>query len=1113
MITGNQFFTRAIVFVTLTLFVRPLFATNYYFSSTLGDDNRTSVQAQSQTTPWKSLNKLNSFFINLRAGDSVLLKRGDVFYGSIIVAASGTVSQPIAISAYGSGTKPVITGLVNLSGWVTSSTGIWDSYSSQLGNKVNVVLINGIAQEMGRYPNSNAGNKGYLTLESHTNNTAITDLQLSSSPNWNGAEVVIRKKHWIIDRHLITNHSGTTLTYATGSSTYDPLDNFGYFIQNSRQTLDQSGEWYYNPSKKSISVYFGSNSPSSYTVKASAIDNLVRACNYNNVVFDGLAFEGANTDAIFIYNASNVRVNNCDIQFSGESGIAAMQTQKLSVENCSVKYSNNDGLDLRNNNDYAVIRNNKIENTHLFAGMGENGDGNGAGILAKGQGILLEYNQIINSGYVGVSFGGDYTVVKNNFINNFCLVKDDGGGIYTFTGRSTNITNYGRKVIGNIILNGIGAGEGTLAASNKLAHGIMLDDNVTGVELDGNTVANVNNNGIFLQYSREIAIRNNTLFNNGRQLHMSYGSSALAPIAGNTIFNNILFSKLPTQFLSSFITNTTEINFGRFDSNLYVRPVGEDVGILNSYSNGSGGTIENPYDLSRWKIYKKEDYNGKSTPVKIPEYTIKSQISPNQFTNGSFNTNIAGVGAYSPSGSIVKSFNGDGVLDGGNLQISFTPTTTKTSALVTINIGAISSSKKYILKYSMKGSNDNTAISIYLRQSNAPFSNLTQPQYRKISATRTEDQVLFYLPPTQDAATVVFKVDNPNVQFWLDNVQFYAADVELTKPDDYIRFEYNATSSSKTVTLDATYVDATNKAYSNNLTLAPYSSIVLIKKAQPTTTYTQTTAKANQTINFPAIPNRTYGDAPFALTATASSGLPVSYRIVSGQASISGDTIALRYPGTVVVEASQAGNATYNPASAVTQSFDVAKGDQTITFPAISGKTYGDAPFKVSAWSSSGLQVSLRVVSGPASVSGNVVTLNGTGTVTIEASHPGNNYYNAASPVKQSFAVSSTQTSQRRAAISEPAAPLIETSTNLTAYPNPFRDQTTIKVKPRETGPAVLELYDFNGRLVRQIFNGSLEVGVSKSFVLQSQGLASGTYIIRFSSHSGSMTEKIALIQ
>ncbi|HEV8082875.1 MAG TPA: right-handed parallel beta-helix repeat-containing protein, partial [Chitinophagaceae bacterium] len=348
---------KTLLFFILIYSCQTVNATNYYFSSSIGDDNRNSSQAQNPNTPWKTIDKLNTFFSSLQPGDSILFKRGETFFGSIAAIKSGTTSQPIIISTYGSGNKPIITGSATLTNWTSVGNGIWESTSSSLGSIVNTVLLNDAPQEMGRYPNSNAVNKGYLNYESHNANSSITDNELSSSPNWAGAEVVIRKNPWILDRQTITAHTGSTLSYSGGG--YNATDNFGYFIQNDIRTLDMIGEWYYNPSLKKINMFFGSNNPSSYDVKVGAVDNLVYINSINNVVFDNLSFKGANVYGLIINAAQNIQVKNCDIIASGDCGIKASNTTSLVVENSFVSYSNNNGIDLENNNNNSIVKGNK----------------------------------------------------------------------------------------------------------------------------------------------------------------------------------------------------------------------------------------------------------------------------------------------------------------------------------------------------------------------------------------------------------------------------------------------------------------------------------------------------------------------------------------------------------------------------------------------------------------------------------------------------------------------------------------------------------------------------------------------------------------------------------
>jgi len=72
-----------------------------------------------------------------------------------------------------------------------------------------------------------------------------------------------------------------------------------------------------------------------------------------------------------------------------------------------------------------------------------------------------------------------------------------------------------------------------------------------------------------------------------------------------------------------------------------------------------------------------------------------------------------------------------------------------------------------------------------------------------------------------------------------------------------------------------------------------------------------------QNITFPTATGLTYPrSTPVALSATASSGLTVTYAVVSGPGTLSGNQLTLTAAGTVVVRATQAGDSTYAPATA-----------------------------------------------------------------------------------------------------------------------------------------------------------------------------------------------------
>jgi hypothetical protein len=174
----------------------------------------------------------------------------------------------------------------------------------------------------------------------------------------------------------------------------------------------------------------------------------------------------------------------------------------------------------------------------------------------------------------------------------------------------------------------------------------------------------------------------------------------------------------------------------------------------------------------------------------------------------------------------------------------------------------------------------------------------------------------------------------------------------------------------------------------------------------PSTNVSFTVSEANQAITFAPLPNKSAGDAPFALTATTSAGLPVYFSVLSGPAILdASNNVTLLGGGTVSILAWQPGNSNYNAAASVQQSFTVSQIPQTIAFGALSQQRSVDAPFPIYASASSGLPVSFSVLSGPAQLSGNVLKLTGAGTVTVRASQAGSSVFAPAANVDQSLTV------------------------------------------------------------------------------------------------------------
>lgn len=128
--------------------------------------------------------------------------------------------------------------------------------------------------------------------------------------------------------------------------------------------------------------------------------------------------------------------------------------------------------------------------------------------------------------------------------------------------------------------------------------------------------------------------------------------------------------------------------------------------------------------------------------------------------------------------------------------------------------------------------------------------------------------------------------------------------------------------------------------------------------------------------------SKVYGDAAFALTATASSGLTVSYSSSNtAVATVSGNTVTILGAGSTTITASQAGDANYAAATTADQTLTVAVKNLTITGVVANNKVQ-DGTTTATLSGSPGLS---GLVSGDESD----VSITGTPTATFASALPG----------------------------------------------------------------------------------------------------------------------------
>lgn len=587
------------IFLCLTFFVN---ATNWYVDNAASGTNSGTI-----SNPWTSIASINWGSIN--SGDTLFISKRD-YAEKMVVGRSGSSGNPIIIAGYNgidpTQSQPTINGFTSVSSWTNISGNIWESTSAIKSptSMLGVVTSNGSSLLRGRYPKATDANSGYLLFQSHSGEgtgAVITSNAISGLPSFVNGEIVIRKNHWILERYTLTGQTSTTCTLGAwttpswgGTDVYNLQNNWGFFFQNDADACTVQGEWYYNTSTRKLGMYSTSN-PSSLGIKASIIDTLIDFDGYSYLKLVGITVTGANQLGANIQGSAGLQFENCTFSYIGRDGLYGW-SENLTLNNCTLTHINNNGV-YTNSASTATITNSTFSYIYNIAGEGQNSDQQGHAISYAGANSVIQNNTILAMGYQGIRFHGASVLVKNNYIKDVCLVKDDGGAIY---GGAMNLA--GTVIDGNIVINSQGQPDGTDGAN--YGEGIYIDDQGENVLIQNNTVADCGNAGLFTNAGISLTYRNNTVYN----CKMQFGTDNWSGTpTGLSLKKNILVAKTATQYsllgnsnISSSFTNT--------DSNYYARPIDDD------YVFKASGT---EYTMSGWRSYTGQDAHSLSSPKSV----------------------------------------------------------------------------------------------------------------------------------------------------------------------------------------------------------------------------------------------------------------------------------------------------------------------------------------------------------------------------------------------------------------------------------------------------------------------------------------------------------------
>jgi len=609
--------------LTILLFIPLLSQATVYYVSLAGNGTNNGT---SPATPW-DLAKLNSF-TSLSGGDTIKFNWNDKWAASQLkMTRTGSLGNPIVYTYYnrGAGTNPTFSGFTQLSSWTSYGNGVYGALCPGIKQTLKNVLLDGAQQTICRYPNS-----GYLTYTNSSNGPATLTTSLTGTPDYTGCGIVIRSSHFTFDSASITTQSAGTLTL-TGTLTYLNVGGNGFFLTRRMDLMDQLGEFMPSPTTDSLRMYFGGVGPSGHTVYASVQDTVCIITGAHIKVI-GLNFEGGNLyNAFNPFGSGDIAFDSCSFD-NGASG-ADLYTANCTVTNSNVRHMLNNGITgaLGNVSKYMVVSNCLIRDIGYIPGMGRPGNaGNYQGIRNEGDGCQYINNTVKNIGYSGINFRGDSTVVLYNYVDTFCNVLDDGGGIYTWNSSDPSYT-FRRRVDSNYVAHGIGAPAGCTYDQGASASGIYFDTHSKNANCNANTLVSCVTAGLFIHGS-DVSFRYNELYDN------KWAQIFLTEFSGVAISSDVIKSNRAASPDSSVpciriqTPGTDVATMAAIDSNFYASQTGA-VQPFWTKSSGDPGTFRS---FSNWKSYLNADAQATYQTGKLLFVGNAGQASLNTFLKGRY---------------------------------------------------------------------------------------------------------------------------------------------------------------------------------------------------------------------------------------------------------------------------------------------------------------------------------------------------------------------------------------------------------------------------------------------------------------------------------------------
>lgn len=782
-----------IILLLLSVLTAPA-QTTYYLDSRQGDDRNAGT---TETSAWKTLDKLNNIASQIKPGDKILLKRGSRFFGQISLNNLGSDTKPITIDAYGSGDLPVITGAQPYSGWMQHKGLIYKAIVKQ---KPLSVYVNNSLYFLARTPN--AGN--WFTADNSNSTTWIGDAELTQpSGYWNGATCRVRTSDYTWDYSTVSSYTPGSLTMNPGVE-YTIQPGYIYYLENTFSSLDTPGEWYWR--NDTLYVYLKAAKDTS-AIQACSKSYGIYAGSVKNLVIKNLAFEYQTISAVYLSSCTNIELSGCSVRESMVSGIECKTGDQIRILSNQISSCYGKGISATSLQN-SVINNNTVKQIGLVPGYGKNGYDGAIGIFINhmGSSNKITNNRVDSTGYSGIRSDSKNTLIEHNVVSNALLTLKDGAGIYIWGDYSKNSTireNY----IENIHLNE------TIKAYHNWGFGIYLDDYSIANKVTGNIINDRQATAIFLHNSLDNTVDSNTVYGGGLSILIDRALSSSS--YANTVVHNTFFTINPGD-VSLSLSSSEPTTFGNFDFNIYANPFTRAT--IFHKVQGSGETL---FSLSGWRTFHGQDAHSSESPVWWSTQKVTDTLSADLLKNGTFATNLNDWWGYPDN--FQRTWKNDGKMDGGYVQIRFLSSSPTYGAFLSSQNISYSADASYLISFSARSDKPGT---IQLKDdadnpvqfNYAVTCDTARVEYRYIFTSRkaTTGKFLFGTSKYFDAT------------MYFDNIHLYKV---ATSPfDPYInsRLLANTSASVASMTTGKNAIDASGKSLPASVNLGPWKAVVCI---------------------------------------------------------------------------------------------------------------------------------------------------------------------------------------------------------------------------------------------------------------------------------------------